>query len=56
MEYLVKSKRLPKSKVNLKGEESKNIIANLVIKRHGIPPAMDYSIKWNKLLESEEII
>ena len=34
-------------------KEVKHIISDRVIRRRGVPPAMEYLVKWKGLLESE---
>ena len=47
------SKRAPTAVVTSYDKEVEHIIANRVIRKRGVPPAMEYLVKWNGLLESE---
>ncbi|RVW53019.1 hypothetical protein CK203_072605 [Vitis vinifera] len=45
--------RAPTMVVTSYDKEVKHIISDRVIRRRGVPPAMEYLVKWKGLLESE---
>ena len=47
------SKRAPTMVMTSYDKEVEHIIANRVIRRRGVPPAMEYLVKWKELPESE---